>query len=228
MDERTCSVAGCDKGGVLHRGWCAMHYYRWRIHGSFDLPERPAITCSIDGCEGDGKLTRDMCGMHYARWLRYGDPLFVKYIKGDVMARFWSHVDQRGPDECWPWTSHVDDDGYGHFTVDSKSEYATRWLCEQTTGQMLSGWETDHLCHSRDSSCRGGKTCLHRRCCNPAHLEAVPKKVNVLRGLGPTAVNARKEVCDNGHEFTPENTIRRPTGNRGCRECHREGDRKAS
>lgn len=27
-----CSVEGCDKS-LQARGWCSMHYYRWRIHG---------------------------------------------------------------------------------------------------------------------------------------------------------------------------------------------------
>lgn len=33
MEERTCSVQGCERGGRLKRGWCGMHYLRWRKHG---------------------------------------------------------------------------------------------------------------------------------------------------------------------------------------------------
>jgi hypothetical protein len=32
-----------------------------------------------------------------------------------VEARFWSKVDIRGNDECWPWTACVDKKGYGRF-----------------------------------------------------------------------------------------------------------------
>lgn len=28
-----CSVDGCGKGGRLTRGWCEMHYNRWKRHG---------------------------------------------------------------------------------------------------------------------------------------------------------------------------------------------------
>lgn len=31
-DVMTCSVPGCEKKAEK-RGWCAMHYRRWRIHG---------------------------------------------------------------------------------------------------------------------------------------------------------------------------------------------------
>lgn len=27
--------------------------------------------------------------------------------------RFWTKVDKRGPDECWPWTAATNDHGYG-------------------------------------------------------------------------------------------------------------------
>lgn len=37
-------------------------------------------------------------------------------------------------------------------------------------------------------------------------VEAVTNKVNVLRGVGITALNAIKTHCMHGHEFTPGNT----------------------
>jgi hypothetical protein len=29
----TCRIEGCERGGKLARGWCSMHYRRWRIDG---------------------------------------------------------------------------------------------------------------------------------------------------------------------------------------------------
>lgn len=40
--------------------------------------------------------------------------------------------------------------------------------------------------------------------------------------------NARKTHCKNGHEFTPENTLRNKAGNRQCRACHRDQGKKAT
>jgi hypothetical protein len=183
--------------------------------------------CAVPGCGRAGKLTRGWCPKHYQRWVRYRDPLATKYIRSDPLTRFWAYTDRRGDDECWPWASHVDDDGYGRFTVNGKSVRVHRWITEQMIGPIPAGHEPDHTCHTEDKTCPGGPGCPHRACVNYlSHLEVVTKKVNILRGNGPTAVNARKEQCGNGHEFTPENTIRRPTGNRGCRICHREGDRR--
>lgn len=78
-----CSVEGCARD-VKGRGWCALHYARWRRNG--DPGEASARRwgtneghserkiCTIDGCvrtvQGHG-----YCPMHYARWRRNGNPL---------------------------------------------------------------------------------------------------------------------------------------------------------
>jgi hypothetical protein len=58
---------------------------------------------------------------------------------------------------------------------------------------------------------------------NPAHLEPVTNAENVLRGVSPTALNARKTHCIRGHALEGDNVMRygRMTG-RHCRACHSE------
>jgi recombinational DNA repair protein (RecF pathway) len=69
--------------------------------------------------------------------------------------------------------------------------------------------------------------CRNRACVNPAHLEAVPRRINLLRGEGFAGINAAKTHCDHNHEFTPENTYVNPTtGSRVCRACARENQRR--
>lgn len=141
--------------------------------------------------------------------------------------RFWAKVDVRGPDECWPWLGVITR-GYGQVTFNGHSRRAHRVAYELLTGSPP-GPVMDHLCHSaavRDGGCDGGEGCLHRRCCNPAHLEDVDQRSNVHRGLAPTAVNAAKTHCVHGHPFSDENVYTTPDGERVCLTCRRETGRR--
>lgn len=72
MAERTCAIDGCD-GQMYVRGWCSMHYQRWRKHGDplMTLVEPHEPTCSIEACDKPYSA-RGLCGTHYARWLKHG------------------------------------------------------------------------------------------------------------------------------------------------------------
>lgn len=77
---------------------------------------------------------------------------------------------------------------------------------ELPVGPIPDGLQINHLCQNR-------------RCCNPAHLEPVTARVNVLRAV-------RRDVCLRGHEYTPENTILKNGGSqRNCRICANEWQR---
>lgn len=41
-------------------------------------------------------------------------------LKNNCLERFWTKVDVRGPDECWPWLAAITD-GYGRFCPHSNS-----------------------------------------------------------------------------------------------------------
>lgn len=126
---------------------------------------------------------------------------------------------KRGPDECWPWLWRTSVRGYGTLVV-AKVEYkAHRLAYEHWIGPVPDGMVVDHICHNIDPGCAGGKTCLHRRCVNPAHLEPVTAGTNTLRGKNNAAVNLRKTHCSKGHEYTPENTRTPPSGGRYCIKC---------
>jgi hypothetical protein len=130
--------------------------------------------------------------------------------------RFWAKVDKSaGPDGCWPWTGARQDKGYGLFSpTHSRQVGAHRVAYELTTGQIPDGMVIDHLCRNPP-------------CVNPAHLEPVTSRENLLRGTTLAAANATKTHCDHGHEFTPENTrITKPEGKRICRTCAREWMRR--
>jgi hypothetical protein len=112
---------------------------------------------------------------------------------------------------CWLWTDVPDAYGYGKIIVKGKWYRAARLGYEHFVGPIPEGLELDH-------------TCRVRLCVRPSHLEPVPGKVNILRGNGPAAINARKTHCIRGHEFTPENTAMVNTGRgrvgRRCLTCY--------
>lgn len=42
-------------------------------------------------------------------------PKPIRPLSQKDIERFWSKVDKRGPDECWPWLGGKTTDGYGRF-----------------------------------------------------------------------------------------------------------------
>jgi hypothetical protein len=120
------------------------------------------------------------------------------------MELFWDHVEPSG--DCLVWTG-AKVDGYGKLNRGGKYHLAHRYHWEHANGPVPDGLELDH-------------TCRNRACVKLEHMEPVTGKVNTLRGEGPTAVNARRTECVNGHEFTEENTYTAPgSGQRKCRAC---------
>lgn len=126
---------------------------------------------------------------------------------------------------CWRWLRAPMADGYGRVYHNGKTVKAHRYVYEQIRGPIADGLDLDHVCHNTDPACPGGRTCIHRRCVNPDHLEPVPTRVNILRGKTPAAINRAKTHCSNGHPFDESNTylVVTKTGirQRRCKICIR-------
>ena len=165
--------------------------------------------CLIKGCDG-AIVARGWCNAHYTRWRVHGNPLTNLRDVTDEQ-RFLRFVDPSGG--CWEWRGARMSDGYASFQANGKTTLGHRWSYQNWIGPIPDGLTLDHLCRNRG-------------CVNPAHLEPVSSRENVLRSpTAPPAVNARKTHCIHGHEFTFENTYMHK-GRRGCRVCRSDADRR--
>lgn len=187
-------------------------------------------TCIVDGCDNP-KKTRGMCNKHYLRWWNDTPAEERKPRDPSLTTRYEPLADRLmrqvavQPNGCWHWTSWINEHGYGQVKLNGKSVAAHRAMYIALIGPVPEDRELDHLCHTRDASCPGGDTCLHRRCVNPACLEPVTTRVNALRSRSATAKNATKTHCSQGHPFDEQNTIVSKR-QRTCRECARIARRK--
>lgn len=123
--------------------------------------------------------------------------------------RFWSKVDKRGPDECWPWIGGMGTHGYGVLYWKGRVEPGHRVSMDIHGVEMPEGMFVDHICRNRP-------------CVNPAHLRVVTPTVNGLENnSNPWAKNKGKTHCKHGHEFTEESTrwTRHPGSRFLCRNC---------
>lgn len=168
-------------------------------------------TCTIEGCTSPAPC-KGMCQKHYKRMRRYGSTDDRRLTPIDrLMARV---VETAGPmaTPCWITTYTPNRAGY----VPLRTEGGKRKLCHTVTyehfvGPIPDGLELDHLCRVRG-------------CCNPAHLEAVTRRVNFLRSHHNSAITYRTDLCRNGH-FMADAYVK-SDNRRECRICRDQRRRR--
>jgi hypothetical protein len=125
-----------------------------------------------------------------------------------AIARFWSYVDRRGKDECWPWKRATPGAGYGEFSAGGVRVKAHRAAVFITQGKIPEGMMVDHICRNR-------------ACVNPRHLRVVSPRVNSIENSTSfAAINAAKTHCPQGHLLAGDNLVA-SAKTRKCRACFR-------
>lgn len=170
-----------------------------------------------------------MCHAHYQRWYKTGSvspdvPIRPATHHLTIEQRFWLKVTKDGPipahaphlGRCWQWIGANRGSGYGIFMITRQDAISPhRFAYEALVGPI------DDERHQLDHLCR------NRACVNPAHLEPVTCRENLLRSpLTLNARNAAKTHCPQGHPYDAENTLRTRDGKRVCRTCARAATRR--
>ena len=111
--------------------------------------------------------------------------------------RLWTKIEERGPDECWPWLASCNLDGYGHLRLNGKLERAHRVVWFLTYGTIPEGM---CVCHH----------CDNPPCCNPAHLFLGTQIDNIhdrdAKGRGNFSLELGYTIGRRfkpGHKFSP-------------------------
>jgi HNH endonuclease len=132
-------------------------------------------------------------------------------------ARFWNKVNKHGPvpahrpklGPCHLWLGSKTKNGYGQWMPSGRRvpQLTHVAVYEDSSGPVPDGLELDHLCRVR-------------HCCNRAHVEAVTRHENIMRGV---RVNLLKTHCPQGHVYSAENVYVQSTASgttsRKCRVC---------
>lgn len=139
-----------------------------------------------------------------------------------IVERFWSKVDRRGDNECWPWIGARDSNGYGQIRVNKRLRHSTQVSWEIENGLPFPvGMSACHKCDTPS-------------CVNPRHIWPGSYRDNAMDAISKgrmkfrpqdneawSSANALKTKCKRGHHFDPENTIVSTNGWRRCRVCRR-------
>lgn len=82
------------------------------------------------------------------------------------VTQFWSNIDKRGADDCWPWGGYIED-GYGRYFYGGRMRAAHELAVTFTTGETRA--KNLDTCHS----------CNNPPCCNPKHLRFDTRASNI-------------------------------------------------
>lgn len=135
--------------------------------------------------------------------------LIVEHLTTKILKRVFGKIQIDRETGCWNWIGALD------------PKYGLTWYKgrHEKTHRLLYAWLVEPLPmghEGRKIAQLDHATCKNTRCCNPLHVELVTQYINTMRGDGPSARNARKTHCKNGHKLSTA-----PRGVRYCKTCEK-------
>lgn len=118
--------------------------------------------------------------------------MIANFLDPRLPDRIWNQIQPCPMSGCWLWIGYAIERGYGRTKLNQKSILAHRLTFTALVGPIEDRLVLDHLCRTTS-------------CVNPAHLEPVTQRVNVLRGDSAMARRAAQTHCKNGHELAGDN-----------------------
>lgn len=167
--------------------------------------------CSVKNC-GKPFVAKGWCKFHYQRVRVTGEigPNFLKKRPDRSLDPYWFWIKVNKTKSCWEWGGAKNNTGYGTVNWDEKSVTAHVLGYKLQGHKIPKGLSLDHLCRNR-------------ACVRADHLEPVTHRENILRGISPSALHAKKTHCQKGHPFSGKNLSIRLKENgtkmRQCRTC---------
>jgi hypothetical protein len=171
--------------------------------------------CTLQGCDRE-QLAKGLCSAHYdqQREGRPFKPIRKRRPNATPPVIEWDEVpcpraDLAGP--CHVYRGKRSVWGYKNVYIQGVAVKVHRYVWELANGPIPTGLVIDHQCRNR-------------ACININHLRVVTLKVNSTENCEGTVwqIQLAKTHCPKGHPYDAENTHRKKSGSRDCRQCDRD------
>jgi len=142
----TCIIEGCSKKSRA-RGWCTMHYQRWKSNGNPLINQKPTgRICCIDGCDKKHK-SNGYCSQHEANFKRNGNPI-TDLKRYDTFLDAYNYYVIKNKEGCWGWSGSKLKTGYTKLSCKGKKLLGHRFSYELYNEPIKNG---NIICHHCDN-----------------------------------------------------------------------------